>query len=290
MAELKIAVRIDSIPVDLRRRGGLQRALQTAAQLGVSAVELCARTAVRPSEMSDTGLRQLRKMLSDLDLRVASLRFQTRRGYDNPQDLDRRVDATKQAMRLAYRLGAPVVVNQIGRVPEPRGTTAGEQAAETQSGSGDRSGAAEDPAWQSLRTVLDDLGRFGTRVGALLAAETGTEPGQRLAALLDTSDEAFIAVALNPGQLIINRHDVREAVVALRDRIQLVSAVDGVLDLAAGRGLSVPLGQGTADFPELIGLLEDIQYRGDYVIGRHEMAPERALEELQQSVSYLRSL
>lgn len=279
MAELKIAVRIDSIPVDLRRPGGLQRALTTAAQLGVSAVELCARTAVRPSELSDTGLRQLRKILSDLDLRVASLRFQTRRGYDNPQDLDRRVDATKEAMRLAYRLGAPVVVNQIGHVPQRRAA-----------GSDEQHGAADDPAWQALQTVLDDLGRYGARVGAFFAAETGTEPGERLAALLDTSDEAFIAVALNPGQLIINRHDVREAIVALRDRIQLVSAVDGVLDLAAGRGLSVPLGRGTADFPELIGLLEDIQYRGDYVVGRKEMPRESALEELQQSVNYLRSL
>ena len=80
-----------------------------ASRIGASAVELDARNEIHPSQLSDTGLRQLRKMLEDLNLKVASLRFQTRRGYDHPQDLDRRVEATKAAMKLAYRLGAPVV-------------------------------------------------------------------------------------------------------------------------------------------------------------------------------------
>jgi sugar phosphate isomerase/epimerase len=133
---------------------------------------------------------------------------------------------------------------------------------------------------------LDDLGRYGARVGAFLAAETGSESGETLAKLLGSSGDAFIAVALNPGQLIINRQDVREAIAALKERVQLVYAVDGVLDLAAGRGISVPLGQGTADFPELIGLLEDIQYRGRYVVGR----ADSTIEELQQGIDYLKNL
>ena len=107
------------------------------------------------SQLSDTGLRQLRKMLDDLNLRVASLRFQTRRGYDNPDDLDRRVEATKEVMRLAYRMGASVVVNQIGRVPDSK----------------------EDSKWEFVASVLNDLGQYGARVGAFLAAETGTESG-----------------------------------------------------------------------------------------------------------------
>ncbi len=258
MAELNIAVRLDALKMPLRK------ALETAAQLGATAVELDARNQIHPSQLSDTGLRQLRKILDDVNLKVASLRFQTRRGYDNPQDLDRRVEATKEAMQLAYRLGSPVVVNSIGSIP----------ADET------------DPRRASMQSVLDDLGRYGARVGAFLAAETGSNSGETLANFLGSSVDAFIAVALNPGQLIINRHDVRAAVKALQDRIQLVCAVDGVLDLAAGRGVSVPLGQGTADFPELIGLLENSQYRGRYLVGREDST----LQELQQGIDYLRNL
>lgn len=253
-----MAVRLDAMRMPLRQ------SLELAARIGASAVELDARNEIHPSQLSDTGLRQLRKMLEDLNLKVAALRFQTRRGYDNPQDLDRRVEATKATMKLAYQLGAPVVINAVGSIPD----------------------SEEDPRWSSLQSVLDDLGKYGTRVGAFLAAETGTEPGETLAKLLDGAADAFIAVALNPGQLIINRHNVREAIIALKERIQIVCAVDGVLDLAAGRGLSVPLGQGTADFPELIGLLEDIQYRGRYVVGR----AESTIEELQQGIDYLKNL
>lgn len=257
MAELNLAVRLDALKMPLRK------ALETASRIGASAVELDARNQIHPSQLSDTGLRQLRKILDDLNLKVGSLRFQTRRGYDNAQDLDRRVEATKSTMQLAYKLGCPVVVNSIGTIPEE-----------------------EDPRRASLQSVLDDLGRFGTRIGAFLAAETGSNSGETLAKILDSSPDAFVAVALNPGQLIINRFDVREAVLALKDRIQLVCAVDGVIDLAAGRGISVRLGQGTADFPELIGLLEDIQYRGRYVVGRNDST----IDELQQGLDYLRNL
>ena len=146
MAEVNLAVRLDAMQLPLRR------ALEMASRFGASAVELDARNEIHPSQLSDTGLRQLRKILEDMNLRVAALRFQTRRGYDNPQDLDRRVDATKAAMQLAYRLGAPVVINAIGAVPP-----------------------SEDDRWSSLQTALDDLGRYGAKVGAFLAAETGAE-------------------------------------------------------------------------------------------------------------------
>ena len=258
LAELNVAVRLDAMHLELRK------SLEMAARMGASAVEIDARNQIHPSQLSDTGLRQLRKILDDLNLKVASLRFQTRRGYDIEQDLDRRVEATKSTMLLAYRLGAPVVVNAIGMVPDDE----------------------SDPRFTSLQAVMQDLGKHGARVGAVLAAETGSEPGETLAKLLETSPDAFVGVALNPGQLIINRHSVRDAVLALKERIQLVCAVDGVLDLSAGRGIMVGLGQGTADFPELIGLLEDTQYRGRYVVGR----ADSSINELQQGVQYLRNL
>ena len=262
MAQIKTAIRIDSLQLPL------QKALRFASKIGASGVELNARDTIRPKELSDTGLRQLRKMLDDLNLKVAAIRFPTRRGYDVTTDLDRRIDATKSAMQLAYRLGCPVVINQIGEVPETE----------------------EDPRFSTLSEVIDDLGRFGARVGAFFAAETGTESGDRLASLLDTNEDAFVAAALNPGQLIVNRHNVTEAIKALGHRIQIVSAVDGVLDLAAGRGLSVPLGQGTADFPELLGQLEDFQYPGFFIVGRHEIPREFAEQELSQGVEYLRNI
>lgn len=258
MAELNLAIRLSTLKLSFRR------ALETAARLGVTSVEIDARTEIHPSQISDTGLRQLKKMLTDLNLRVAALRFETRRGYDNLDDLDRRVDATKQAMALAYRLGAPAVVNAIGQVPEDE----------------------TDPRWETLTQVMDDLGRYGAKVGSFLCAETGSEPGERLASMLELQQESFVGVAFNPGQLIINRFSASEAIDALKSRIQIVYAVDGVLDLAAGRGVAVPLGLGSADFPELIGKLEDHQYRGRFVLGRNGSN----MAEINQDLQFLREL
>ena len=258
LAQLTIAVRIDAMRLPIKR------ALAMASRMGARAIELDARGEINPRELSDTGLRQLKKLLDDLNLRVAAVRFQTRRGYDNPQDLDRRVEATKATMQFAYKLGCNNVVNQLGLVPE----------------------SEDDPKWSSFQSAVQDLGRYGARIGAFLAAETGTESGERLAAFLGDSEDAFIAVALNPGQLIINRHSVTDAVKSLKERIQTVCAVDGVLDLAAGRGVAVPVGSGTADFPQLIGMLEDIQYRGPFIVGR----ADSSLDELQQGIEYLSNL
>lgn len=334
MAEMKIGVRVDSLGEPTRSAASLRRTLSWVAAAGATSVELCGRQLLDGSQLSDTAVRTVRKILDDLNLQVASIRLPTRFGFDHLPDLDRRVDATKDAMRAAYRLGAPLVVNQIGPVPTPppmRGsqkTTSsatgsagtfgstvitsamppeGLSLAEAQAwiaGASSRSNTASpgnsgamssdservDPRWDTMREVLDDLGRFGARVGAFFAAETGTEPGEHLARLIDTSSEAYIAVALNPGQLIINRHSVSDAIAALGDRIRIVNAVDGVLDLAAGRGIAVPVGQGTADFPSLLGQLEDIPYRGPFVVGRSEMPVDTARQEIAATIEYFRNM
>jgi len=245
----------------------LRAAMSRAAQMGARSVQIDARNDIHPSELSATGVRQLRKMLDDFNLRVASVRFQTRRGYDSPDDLSRRIDATKDAMTMAYQLGAGLVVNQIGNVPE----------------------STDDPRYQSLAAVMADLGRHGAHVGAFLAAETGTEPGEWLAKLLDGDDASYVAVALNPGKLVINRFSVADAVASLGNRIRTVIAVDGVMDLAAGRGIAVPVGQGTADFPAILAALEDFQYRGDLVVG--DDAPDaNTTQGMMETIEYFRNL
>ncbi|KAA5546103.1 sugar phosphate isomerase/epimerase [Roseiconus nitratireducens] len=258
MAELKLAVRLDSLGLPLKR------GLDVAARLGVRGVELNARGEVHPEALSETGLRHLRKMLEDRNLSVAALRFQTRRGYENPQDLQRRVEATKSAMSLAYKLGAPAVINSIGYVSDDK----------------------DDPRYNTLQAVIEDLGRFGARVGAFLAAETGAESGETLSEILGESEDGFVAVAFNPGQLIVNRHSVLDAVRVLKDRIVVVCATDGVVDLAAGRGIRVPIGEGTADFPQILATLEDSDFRGPVIVGRSDAT----LAELDQGVQYLTNL
>ncbi|MEM6471625.1 MAG: sugar phosphate isomerase/epimerase family protein [Planctomycetota bacterium] len=258
MAELRLALRLDGLKLPLRK------SLDVAARLGVRFVELNGRGEANPERLTETGLRHLKKLLDERNLRVAALRFQTRRGYDNNQDLERRVEATKQAMEFAYKLGTSSVVNSIGSIAED----------------------ASDPRYETLSSVIGDLGRYGARIGAFLTAETGGEEGARLAALLAQDEDGFVAVALNPGQLIVNRMSLADSIAALKDRVQVVCATDGVVDLAAGRGVSVPIGEGTADFPQLFASLDDTSFQGPVIVGRDDST----LAELQQGLQYLSNL
>jgi sugar phosphate isomerase/epimerase len=205
-------------------------------------------------------------MLDDLNLRVSAVAFRTRRGYATSADLDARIDATKRAMTTAYQLGTNVVINHIGRVP-----------------------AESDAAARStLIEALADLGRHGQKVGAMLAAETGTEPGEELAALITQLPPGSIGVDLNPANLIIHGHSPRPATVALAANVMHVHATDATRDLAHGRGIEVPLGQGNAEFPELLGILEEQQYRGYITIARHDTT--NPILDVQQSLTFLRNL
>ena len=139
-----------------------------------------------------------------------------------------------------------------------------------------------------MKQVLDDLGRHGQRVGALLAAETGTEDGKELAQLIKAVPNGGIGVNFDPGNLIINGFSPRDALKDLGPSILHVHAKDGVRDLAQGRGLEVPLGRGIADFPNLLGTLEEYNYQGYTTIEREQC--QDPVAEISAAVDYLRTL
>jgi sugar phosphate isomerase/epimerase len=257
---IKIGLSLGSLPLPFRK------ALAKAAELGAEAVEIDARSHIRPQELTETGLRQIRKMLEDYNLRVCAVSFLTRRGYNVADQLDRRLEATKQAMSMAYKLGARVVVNQVGHIPsEPSGNE-----------------------WLTLIESLTDLGRHGQHVGATLAARTGAESGEALKRLIDALPEGSLGVDFDPGSLIVNGFSPPEALAALGPHVVHVHAKDATRDLAKRRGLETPLGRGTADFPELLGLLEQHEYRGYFTVERENA--KDPVGELGQAIKYLRNL
>ena len=98
MLRLKIGIHLPSLRMPLRK------AIPRAAELGAEAIEIDGRGELKPRDLSDTAVREIRKLLDDNRLRVAAISFRTRRGYDTPDELERRIDATRQAMDMAYRL------------------------------------------------------------------------------------------------------------------------------------------------------------------------------------------
>lgn len=260
MLQVKIGIQLASLKLPFRK------ALLTAAQLGASAVEIDLRSQLSSEEMTRTGIRHVRKMLEDLNLRVCAAAFPTRRGYDVLEDLDRRVDATKRNLQLAYDLGANVLINSVGRVP------------------------ADDtaPSWTTLTQSLADIGRFGQRVGATLCAETGSKSGEDLLRLIRALPEGSLGVNLDPGNLIVNGHSPLDSATILGRYVMHMHAKDGVRDLAQGRGVEVPLGRGSCEFPVLLAILEQHEYRGYVTIERQNAADP--IGEIAAAVAFLKNL
>jgi sugar phosphate isomerase/epimerase len=146
----------------------------------------------------------------------------------------------------------------------------------------------DESSTQLLVEVLSDLGRHGQRVGAMLAAESGTESGNALAGLIARLPPGSLGVDFNPASLILHGHDSREAIRALASHVVHFHATDATRDPALGRGLEVPLGQGNAEIPELLAVLEEQQYRGYITVARHDSASP--LADVQQALTFLRNL
>jgi sugar phosphate isomerase/epimerase len=243
-----------------------RKALHTLAQLGCDGVQIDARRELRPAELSDTGLRQLRKLLDDLNLRVGAVAFPTRRGLSSSDDLQRRVEATIEAMRFASRLGARVLICTLGGMTE----------------------AADDPLRATLTDVLATLASHSHRLGVRLAAQTGDTKPQVLNDFLATLPEGSLGLNLHPAQLITHGISPQEFVSTVGQHIFHVHAIDAVHDLSGGGSTEVELGRGSVDFPALVGQLEEHNYRDWLTIERrHSSQP---MEDVGNSVKFLRSL
>jgi sugar phosphate isomerase/epimerase len=259
MPILKIGIQTRSL------RQPLRQALQTAARLGAGGVEIDARTELPPAELSRTGLREFRKLLEDLNLCVSAVAFPTRRGYDVADDLERRVSATQVAMRFAHELRADVVINRVGQVPAD----------------------SNDPRFTRMVEALTAIGMYGDRVGAQLAAQTGSESPLELLRLIQALPEQTVGVDLHPPGIITSGRSAVEAVEVLGPHVLHVHACDAVRD-APGRGREVELGRGSADMPELLGRLTEFDYRGWVTIERRD-SPD-PITEIENAVAFLRAL
>lgn len=204
-------------------------------------------------------------MLEDLRLSVVALEFITRRGYDAQDDLDRRVEATRQAMDMAFALRTPIVLNHLGQIP-----------------------AETDPGWPTLLEVLSDLGAYSHKAGAWLAANAASNPPEDFARLFQALPDATLLVDLDPALAVMNGYRPLAYVERFGSSIAHVHARDAAHDARSLRGAETTLGRGEVDFPALLGALEEINYRG-YLSLERSFAEDPAFE-IERGVKYLKEL
>lgn len=233
MHQLKLAFPTRLLKVPLRQ------AIAQVAQAGLSGIQLDARNELKPRELSETGLRQLLHQLGEQGLQVASVTFPIRRSLSEPEQLDGRVAAIKEALTFAGRLSARVLTVRAGRIPaEP-----------------------ESSQYQLLVDVLNDLARHGNHVGTTLCLTTLGDSVENRAALLDRVDQGFIGTDLDPAGLVANSISLGQLIQRFHSSILHVRLRDALKDMD-GSVVETTLGRGEVDWEELLALLDEADFRG----------------------------
>lgn len=246
-------------------RQPIRQALTTAAKLSAAGVELDARTELLPRQFSQSGLRELQRLLNDRHLAVSAVAYPTRRGYDVPDDLERRMLGTQEAMRFAANLRCDAVIIRAGHVPE-----------------------SATAAFNREVEVLTALAVFGEHLGVRLAIQTVDAKPQDLRRLIDALPQESTGIDLHPTGLLTGGHSPHEAVDMLGARVLHVHACDAVRDIVTQTAVEVELGRGAADFPSLMGELTQFDYRGWVTIERRDSA--HPIADIANAIEFLRSL
>jgi L-ribulose-5-phosphate 3-epimerase len=243
----------------------LRQLLPALAKLRAAGLELEATGDLAPAQLTQTGRRELRHLLRGHGLETAAISCPLRRGLAVPENQEARLEYLRQALTLSYEMGARVVVIEPGPLP-----------------TGD-----DDPRAPLLTEALTALGRHGERIGATLALETGLESGAASAEFLAKFDTGGLGACFNPGNLLMHGHAPVAAARALGRRIVLVHAKDARITSAGRAAQEVAVGHGDIDWLEMMGALEEIDYRGWLTVVR---GTPMTLPEATASVEFLRRL
>ncbi len=258
MKHLKTAVRLESLGLPFRK------ALDEAARLGAAGVQFDAVGDLSPEQLSDSARRELRTLLRARGLELAALGCPLRRGLDEAEGQEARLEFVREVMALAFEMGPRLVLIAAGQVPEKPDT----------------------PEAVRLRESLGDLSRYGDRCGTRLALETGLEGGETLAAYLAGYETGMLGANLVPGNLLLHGFDPMAAVRHLAGRILYVTAKDGRKGGVSRAAREVALGAGDIDWLGLLGALEGAEYRGWMAVVRDE--GERRLADVRDGVAFLK--
>jgi sugar phosphate isomerase/epimerase len=254
---MKLGVTLESLGLSFRQ------GLGEAHRLGLAGVQADAVGDLAPDRLTETGKRDLRRLLSSHGLELTALGCPLRHGLDEPTNLQPRIDHICRVLTLSFELGARVVIVSAGRM-------------------------ADDPAEPRAAVMRESLlavSRHADRVGAGLGLTTGLESGETLKKALDVLDTGGLGVNYDPAAMLVGGFDPVQSLAPLKDRLVHTHARDA-RRVNPSRLEEVPIGHGDLDWMQYLATLGGLDYRGYVVIARE--AGRNRLSDVAAAVSFLR--
>lgn len=216
----------------------LRVAIDSALQIGVDGVQFDLRNEVKPSEFGDSARRQILHYLKERELELASVSFPLRGPISDPERLDQRLSAIREAIQFASSLKVRTFILRPGSIPP-----------------------ADNAERESFVQILSDLATMGNRFGVSLCLHPSGDSAGELKQLLNEIPTGQIEVDADLAEWVISGLPYRQE---LRDLFGTIGHLEG-RDAARGLGSAgreVPVGRGEIDWEEVAALLNEMDYTG----------------------------
>jgi sugar phosphate isomerase/epimerase len=241
----------------------------------------------RVTELSTTGQRDVRHILSSQDQQLIGLSVDIgKKGFGPGADVDRILAQMDRVMEAAIGLGSPLVCVELGLLPAPEFTMppkrkispleAGliiipESSTEPEVDESTPP-AKPDPAFVAqVDAALLELGRRADRYNTMLAFRSDLSSFAALSRALRSADCPWFGVDLDPVAILHDSWSVDEIFSTLGGEIRHVRARDAILG-ADKRTRPAIIGQGDANWPELLNNLRAADFHGWMTVDPLEMA------------------
>jgi sugar phosphate isomerase/epimerase len=241
-------------------------------------------------ELSGSGRREFRKLLSSQDQQLVGLRLDLgAKGLGPTADVDRALARIDQAMEAAAGLGAPLVCVELGPLPEPARSTAAKpkvdpaaagiiiipSAADVANVAAPEPQVQADPAMESaVDGALAELGRRADRYSCVVAVRSELSSFAALDRALRAAACPWFGVDLDPVAVLRDRWDVEEVFGRVGPLVRHVRGRDALAGQDK-RTKPAALGQGGTDWGQLIALLDEAGFAGWVTLDPLEL-PDRA--------------
>lgn len=222
----------------------LRLTVRSIAEWGLGGTIFEASGPLSPRELSRTGRREVRALLSSGAIMLDAVALPTRRSIGETEQWDDRVNRIKAAMEMAWELGTRRVCLAPGGVP------------------------ADEPRRLVFEDHLRQLAAAAEKHGVALTCEAGLEPFVGLVEAIRAANHPNLAVSLDPGRLAASGQDDVTAAESVHDLLGVVYATDPEF-----QGLGLSRRGMTVHWDRLRETLEEIGYRGRLTIW-----PDAALE------------
>lgn len=180
-----------------------------------------------------------------------------------------RIENLQRASDMAKQCGVPAVHTHCGFIPEN----------------------LHDPLYGEAVDAIRKVASYCQANGQHFFFETGQETPITLLRAIGDVGLPNIGVNLDTANLILyGKGNPVDALDVIGAYVRGMHAKDGLFPTdPRGLGKEVPIGQGKANFPLIIGKLKQLGYRGPITIERETEGPQQ-LADVQKSVAYLKEL